>query len=131
MIVTCTVSVEGPLWTGALQRAIDRGITEAKKDVATRGVVVVRTRMRASFRYRASVPTGRAARRVMVDNTSGTRVTDGRNIYTPWLEGVGSRNYPVTRFKGYFMFRLATQTLRGEAGAIAGRAIDRAIRSAA
>lgn len=25
-------------------------------------------------------------------------------IYGPWLEGVGSRNYPVTSFKGYKAF---------------------------
>lgn len=124
-MISIDVRVFGPLFDGRYERALDRGITDAKRDVATRGVVIVRTRMRASFRYHASPPTGRASRKVMVDNTSGTRVTDGRNIYTPWLEGVGSRN-ATTRFKGYFMFRLATQTLRGEAGAIASAAIGRA-----
>ena len=124
--MTITVRVSGPFFDGRTKRAITRGIEEAKRGVATRGVVLVRTRMKASFRYHASFPTGRASRRVMVDNTSGTRVTDGRNIYTPWLEGLGSMN-AVTRFKGYFMFRLATVSLRGEAGAIAARAIERAM----
>jgi hypothetical protein len=124
-VIPIDVHVSGSLFDGRYERALDRGITDAKRDVATRGVVLVRTRMRVSFRYHSSPPTGRASRRVMVDNTSGTRVTDGRNIYTPWLEGVGSRN-ATSRFKGYFMFRLAAQTLRGEAGAIASSAIARA-----
>jgi hypothetical protein len=31
----------------------------------------------------------------------GHRITDSRVVYGKWLAGVGSRNYPVTRFKGY------------------------------
>lgn len=35
-------------------------------------------------------------------------VDDGGVIYGPWLEGIGSRNYPATRFKGYATFRKVT-----------------------
>lgn len=37
------------------------------------------------------------------------QVTDGGVVYGPWLEGVGSRNFPVTRFRGYASFRRASQ----------------------
>lgn len=43
-------------------------------------------------------------------------VTDSNVIYGPWLEGVGSRNYPTTRFKGYHTFRYVTQGLKSKAG---------------
>lgn len=39
-------------------------------------------------------------------------VTDGGIVYGPWLEGTGSRNAPVTRFKGYRAARLTAQSLR-------------------
>ena len=32
-------------------------------------------------------------------------VHDREVIYGWWLEGIGSRNYPVTRFRGYHTFR--------------------------
>src|SRR5688572_24813417 len=31
----------------------------------------------------------------------GLEVTDSGVVYGPWLEGTGSKNFPVTRFKGY------------------------------
>jgi hypothetical protein len=49
----------------------------------------------------------------------GTAIVDGDVVYGPWLEGVGSRNSPVTRFAGYHTFRKAGQKLNGEAGVIA------------
>jgi len=41
-------------------------------------------------------------------------ITDGRVVYGPWLEGVGSRNQ-TTRFKGYFTFRRTEQWLQTKA----------------
>jgi hypothetical protein len=31
----------------------------------------------------------------------GNVISDSRVVYGPWLAGVGSRNFPVTKFKGY------------------------------
>ena len=41
-------------------------------------------------------------------------ITDGRVVYGPWLEGVGSRNQS-TRFKGYATFRRTEQWLQTKA----------------
>lgn len=53
--------------------------------------------------------------RLFVERNSeggGWAIHDDYNIvYGPWLEGVGSRNAPVTRFRGYASFRKAAQTL--------------------
>ena len=40
-------------------------------------------------------------------------------IYGYWLEGIGSRNFPKTRFRGYRMWRDATQQIQAEAEKIA------------
>lgn len=48
-------------------------------------------------------------------------VDDNRVVYGPWLEGVGSRNFPVTRFRGYASFRRANQATERAAGDIADR----------
>jgi hypothetical protein len=53
--------------------------------------------------------------RLYVDQSAdgvGTAIHDDYQIvYGPWLEGVGSRNFPVTRFRGYSSFRKAAQTI--------------------
>lgn len=67
----------------------------------------------ASFRYQSSPPTGYAARHIVNRDLSDQHViTDSGIVYGAWLEGVGSRNFPKTRFKGYSIFRRVTQTAR-------------------
>jgi hypothetical protein len=48
-------------------------------------------------------------------------------IYGYWLEGIGSRNFPKTRFRGYRMWRETTQMIQSEAEKIAQPHIDRAV----
>ena len=48
-------------------------------------------------------------------------------IYGYWLEGIGSRNFPRTRFRGYRMWRDATQQIQKEAADIAQPAIEKAV----
>jgi hypothetical protein len=59
--------------------------------------------------------------------TTGQVVTDQNVIYGPWLEGVGSRNAPVTSFAGYFTFRQVTQELGRLAPEIAERHLNEAL----
>jgi hypothetical protein len=60
--------------------------------------------------------------RIHIDRTGGDpRVTDGGVIYGPWLEGVGSRNYPTTRFRGYATFRRVAGVVDRDAEDIADR----------
>lgn len=62
-------------------------------------------------------PTGFYRSQIMSTNAVRSRIiTDSNVIYGPWLEGVGSRNAPVTRFKGYATFRYVTQGLKAKAG---------------
>jgi hypothetical protein len=52
-------------------------------------------------------------------------INDSGVIYGPWLEGVGSRNAPVTSFKGYATFRRMRNRVAQKAPAIADAAIAR------
>jgi hypothetical protein len=48
-------------------------------------------------------------------------------IYGYWLEGIGSRNFPKTRFRGYRMWRETTQQIQAEVGDLAEEPIDKAV----
>lgn len=58
-------------------------------------------------------------------NSRHGAVHDSRVIYGAWLEGTSSRNQ-TTRFKGYFMFRLAARRLQQKAQGIANKHFARA-----
>lgn len=71
-------------------------------------------------------PTGYYQSQVDIRYRGGDpEVNDNRVIYGPWLEGVGSRNSPVTRFKGYHVFRTVAQIVDRDAGRIADRVWSR------
>lgn len=48
-------------------------------------------------------------------------------IYGYWLEGIGSRNFPKTRFRGYRMWRETTQQIQAEAVDLAEEPINKAV----
>lgn len=86
---------------------------EMGKDLAELGNVLVRANLNTSLRtqtpyYRTRIEAQREA-------PGQYKVTDQGVIYGPWLEGTGSRNFPKTRFKGYFTFRRTTQQLQARA----------------
>lgn len=68
------------------------------------------------FRYQSSPKTGYYERHI-VNRDLGSRhiITDSDVVYGPWLEGIGSRNYPVTRFKGYAIFRRTARDVQSRA----------------
>jgi hypothetical protein len=102
------VSVSGPLFQhgGApVRNAID----EAIKDLMAEGEERVKDQLYKGH----GLLTGHYRRSVhgeLVKSLHGV-VNDSNVVYGPWLEGVGSRNQ-TTRFKGYAMFRNATQHLQ-------------------
>lgn len=56
------------------------------------------------------------------------RIHDNGVVYGPWLEGVGSRNYPVTRFRGYHSFRVARNRMATKTRAIIAAHVERLTR---
>ncbi len=87
----------------------------SERRIAQRGVVLVRTRLASVLKH----PTGRYRSNIQVSNATPTKVTDGNIVYGNWLEGIGSRNFPKTRFKGYRTFRQTAVVLQREAARVA------------
>ncbi len=114
------VALSGPLFDGRATRIIQRFQENLKHTLAAQGENLVRQRLQSSIRvnrgvYESHIQTERQQNDLMV--------TDGGMVYGPWLEGVGSRNFPKTRFKGYASFRLATQELERQVPGIADKEI--------
>lgn len=99
----------GPLFDGRARRAVDDFTDELEMDGAEWAMADIKRTFHARFKH----PTGVYESHVRISNLMGDPVVNdgGRIKYGPWLEGVGSRNFPVTRFRGYHAFRLAAQRL--------------------
>jgi hypothetical protein len=115
MSLDMKVESSGPLFDGRAARDLDDTLDAWKKNLATVGAASLRQDMNATFRvqtpyYRLQV--------VAAPQSPDWKITDGGVIYGPWLEGIGSRNSPVTRFPGYGLFRKAVQKLGARADAI-------------
>lgn len=114
------VTVSGPFFDGRDHAVIDAMCDAIAEEVANEGRDIVRHNSDTSFR--TQTPHYITKLRVQDAGLHARDVDDSGVIYGPWLEGVGSRNAPVTRFKGYSMFRRATQYLNaGAAELIANR----------
>ena len=118
------ISFHGPYFNAARRRiALHRMIKGIAEDVTAYAERMVHLNNRAFKR-----PTGYYDSRVHSENRDdGGHVTDSGVIYGPWLEGTSDRNR-TTRFKGYAMFRRATQTTDREVRRLARPHVDRFIR---
>lgn len=121
-----TVSASGPIFDGRADAAVKASLPAMERAVAERGVTLIRTMFASTFKYLSSAPTGYASSNVEMHAAGFSHViTDGGIIYGPWLEGLGSRNSPVTRFPGYHTFRKATPILNAMAKDIANDVMAR------
>lgn len=106
------IEISGPLFDGRALAAVDDYLTAALDEVAAQGYANVMTNLNVSIRN----PTPYYETQVTVDRAGTDRVVHDRDvIYGPWLEGTGSRNAPVTSFRGYRSFRRAAQELEKQA----------------
>ncbi|MEU1445507.1 hypothetical protein [Streptomyces mirabilis] len=92
----------GPMFDGRTAAALHTYRDEISLRIAEYGEKEIRRRLHTVLKH----PTGYYESRISVDRAGqGYRVSDGGVVYGPWLEGVGSRNSPVTKFPGYATFR--------------------------
>ena len=122
--MTVEVKLRGPLLEGRAPAIITEAIKAAVADVTAEGERDVKLQLRpghglVSGHYRRSIhgETGSALH---------GRIHDSNVVYGPWLEGVSSRNQ-TTRFKGYAMFRNATQQLERKKGALLEHRVRQAV----
>lgn len=116
------VDTSGPIFNGTAQHHVSEFLREVVWEIAKEGRGDLGVRFIKVFKK----PTGYYESHVeAVRPTPGpspvARIHDNGVIYGHWLEGTGSRNYPVTRFKGYASFRTVTQELQRKVAGIAAR----------
>lgn len=109
-----TVTLHGPLATGAPQHVVRDILDDATWEVGAQGLADVHRILDQKIRhptpyYETQLTVQRAARDVVVH--------DRGVAYGPWLEGVSSRNQS-TRFKGYHAFRTGCQELQAKVPAL-------------
>jgi len=104
---------------GEIYALLGRATDQIQLDIAKFGYKVVHQYMKSDFRN----PTGYYQSRVIVDASQELiALTDQGVIYGSWLEGTSNRNN-ATRFKGYAMFRRASQAMEAQAQRIAERTL--------
>lgn len=106
----------GPMFDGRARRQTDLACQDISRRVAVLGASMARATMHTTFKN--ETPYYRLQNEARPD-PPGWMIWDRNVIYGPWLEGIGSRNYPVTRFRGYGIYRRTTQQLDRRAGVIA------------
>lgn len=114
--MSVSVDKRGPLFDGRLEKAIADAANTSEKRIATLGASMVRSRLQRVLKtqtpyYRLRV--------VPQPSLPDWKITDQGVIYGPWLEGTGSRNFPVTRFRGYHTFRIVSRELQDRATVLA------------
>lgn len=116
------VNVHGPMFTGVAQEHVAVMLDEILDDVGDYALYQWRMNLEDSWRE----PTGAYMARTNLAVREHERVTnDHGSVYGPWLEGTGSRNAPVTRFKGYAAARRATVTVQRKAKQLADPYVDK------
>lgn len=122
MAENITVTASGPLFDGRAPRIIADYLDAAKWAVARQGHVDIGLELRRVIRQ----PTPYYWTRVTIDRARTDLVVNDQGVvYGPWLEGVGSRNFPITSFRGYQHWRRTRDRLRGKADGIAEQVLQR------
>lgn len=115
-MITVTIDRGGPFFDGRATKQIQNACDAIEQRVATIGASMIRTELHKVLRI--ETPYYRLQNEAAPD-PPGWKIWDRGVIYGPWLEGVGSRNFPVTRFKGYATYRRTFQAIDRRAGVIA------------
>jgi hypothetical protein len=115
------VRVSGPFFTAERTAIMTRFCRAAEEAVGQAGRKLIQERLPSQFKYDPMPPNaGFYVSQINTDRQINQVVINDSNvIYGPWLEGVGSRNDPVTRFRGYHTFRTVSRELNVASSEIA------------
>lgn len=114
------IHTSGPIFDGRAAAAAGEYCDRVTADVAQQGYANWMTELNAHIRN----PTPYYETQVHVEGGGRRRVINDRGIiYGPWLEGVGSRNSPVTIFPGYHSLRSAFHHTEAQAHELAVRSL--------
>lgn len=108
------VQISGPLLEGRAPQILDSWMRANMNLIADTSEAIVRSELDAVLKtqspggYRSQISSATRFNRAA---THDVVVHDSGVIYGPWLAGTGSRNAPVTRFRGYTHWRKAAQRI--------------------
>jgi len=117
--------VSGPIFDGRAEREMARLEDDVKETVARQGLADLHFNLDRNLKHQTPYYTTQLLAERQVNDWV---VHDRGVIYGPWLEGVGSRNYPVTAFQGYHTFRATAQELRAKTPALIEPVVRRHLR---
>lgn len=109
------VTLSGPVFDGRAEEWSHKALNDMQQSVADHALAMWESGLDASIRHPGPVyqlfpHTVKRDLDVLVNDGWG----DTNDLqYGPWLEGVGSRNSPVTRFPGYHALRNAFNLVKG------------------
>lgn len=121
------VSMRGPFFDERQQQIIGHMIAEVTQDIGDYALFQWQMNLDGSLKH----PTGRYQSQLhSVWRDQDRVVNDGWGEtntlpYGPWLEGVGSRNAPVTRFPGYLALQKAFRSILPKVRRIGQPIVDR------
>lgn len=95
MLLDVSTHARGPIFDGRARRAANEYVNRLERQLADEG----RTILLGELDRVLKTQTPYYATRIEV--VDGRKIWDNRVVYGPWLAGIGSRNYPVTKFRGY------------------------------
>lgn len=126
MDITVDVDISGPLFRpGYPERVVAEYRDEVTLKVAGVGQSILHEHLHRLLRH----PTGYYQSHIAIKRFAAAAVIhDSRVIYGWWLAGVGSRNFPVTKFKGYKHWPLTHQELEAKTPTIANHVLHQYVR---
>jgi hypothetical protein len=95
MRLDVSTSANGPMFDGRAVRVLHSYVDHLERRLAETGRTILLSELDRVLKTQTPYYT------TQIKVEDGRAITDSRVIYGPWLAGIGSRNYPVTRFKGY------------------------------
>jgi hypothetical protein len=105
-MIELSVSLHGPVAEGYGDQIVDDYVEDLVWEVGAQGLAVVNTVLNSSIQnptpYYETMTTLNWG--VYAGAGANVIVHDRGIIYGPWLEGIGSRNFPKTSFRGYHAF---------------------------
>lgn len=118
------VRLRGPLLQGMAPGIIQDAIKATVGDLVAEGETGVKKQLYPGH----GLITGHYRRSIHGETGAAFhgRIHDSEVVCGPWLEGVSSRNQ-TTRFKGYAMFRNATQQLERSKGRVLEHRVRQAV----
>jgi len=118
--MTVSVRAYGPVFDGQADRLIHDATEKMRDDVADAASAEWHRYMNLSFKH----PTPYYWTQVTTERQGASTVVHDRGIiYGFWLEGIGSRNAPVTRFRGYHSRDRAVTSIEPRVKAICERTL--------